>query len=61
MEYLVIFVIYFLWNSFQEIKMVQVEDIDVKFPYEPYECQMKMMREVIRGLNNVSGMKKFKK
>ncbi|PAV74099.1 hypothetical protein WR25_22592 [Diploscapter pachys] len=32
--------------------MVQVEDIDVKFPYEPYECQMKMMREVIRGLNN---------
>lgn len=41
--------------------MVQVEDIDVKFPYEPYECQMKMMREVIRGLNNVSGMKKFKK
>jgi hypothetical protein len=34
--------------------LLEIEGVEVDFPYEPYECQVKFMGKVINSLKNVS-------
>jgi hypothetical protein len=32
--------------------MIKIEDLEVYFPFEPYEIQIKLMKTVIKTLNS---------
>ena len=38
---------------------VEIEGIEVSFPYEPYKCQLDYMRRVIECLNGVCFISKY--